>query len=220
MIFLSVNSRNRILPVESRGYRNEQAGQVTSLIWKWGWVSLHIHWRRETVPLAWVTHTRGVLGVLWVLGWGCLRRGHLLPAAQVSQASSQAKTEKEPVGTRWAAGCRHREPRQAVRATVSSHWQMKWLLVGQLTSRLLFLRAEGRWWTIHHLANLSSSTDGFLTPLFPPNDPSPSLTEWTCGKHPTLPNNYEIFTGESYLQFLLNIKLPPLQKEDNLIYKP
>lgn len=59
---------------------------------------------------------------------------------------------------------------------------------------------------------------------FPPNPPaSPSLSTSILhsekGKRPTSPNNYETFTEESDLQFLLNVKLPPLQEEDNPIYK-
>lgn len=105
------------------------------------------------------------------------------------------------------------------------------------------------WRVIYHPANLSSSTpswktllhtqmggqhrqntqvtDGFLTTPFPtppPQHTPPSLRKvyftWREGKCPTSPNTYEIFTEESYLQFLLNIKLPPLQQKDNPIYKP
>lgn len=68
-------------------------------------------------------------------------------------------------------------------------------------------------------------TDGFLTsPSPPPITPYPSLSinilHFERGKRPTLPNNYEIFTGESYLQFLQKTKLSPLQKKNNPIYEP
>lgn len=73
-------------------------------------------------------------------------------------------------------------------------------------------------------SKLSYAADGVLTTPFP--RPSlPSLRKSILlfdGENGQLwqTNNYEIFTEESYLQFLLNIKLPPLQKEDYLIYKP
>lgn len=48
---------------------------------------------------------------------------------------------------------------------LSSQWQMKWLCVSHLTSRLIFLIAEEGWHIIHHLANLSSSTTSWNTLL-------------------------------------------------------
>ena len=102
-----------------------------------------------------------------------------------------------------------------------------------LTSRLTLLTAEEGWLAIDHLANLSSSTTTWKTlhqnqmggrqrkntqgtegfwkgPHPPPSLPglfslSTSTLHFEKWKHPTLPNNYDIFIDESYLLFLLNV---------------